>query len=86
MERARRQKEEQVPKPSNEEGADTSKKMKGGETEAQGLRRKKGDDLQLERRCGTGLPDLCSRPLQGREDLGLLLLLLRLLFLQLMVT
>lgn len=36
-----RQKEEQVQKPSDEEGSDTSKKMKGGQRlEAQGLRRK----------------------------------------------
>lgn len=38
-----RPKEEQAPKPSNEQGADTSKKMKGGQRrEAQGLRRKGG--------------------------------------------
>ena len=37
-------------------------------------------------RCGTGPPDLCSRASKGRSDLGLLLLLLWLLFLQLMVT
>ena len=64
-----RQKEEQVQKPSNEEGSDTSKKMKEARDWSTGVKEERGMICSWGGRWGTAPLDLCSRASQGRSVL-----------------